>query len=885
MGSNHSFDIGIFDSPLVSIGNLVWADINNNGVRDGAEPGIDGVTVNLYDGLGTSPIRSTVTHLGGAYFFRNLDAGAYIVEIIPPSGLRSSTGASGFTSGPFEPGVTGLQNDQDHGTALLSGAIRTVIVALAPALDLANPDFDVDNFGAANNANFRQDFGLFRPLSIGNFVWEDANNSGKLDAGEKAFADVMVSLFDSQGVLVGIQTTNANGNYLFTDLAPGSYTVRVLTPNGYVSSTGLDGGLTGPYEPGVSGFQDNEDHGTKDGTTVFSTVTLGLPGSAANPDIGGLANLRQDFGFFLPFLVIEADCECIRDTPWINYDVSLTGIVAPNGVTITFTKVATGEVVQVLNNQPMAGRLLYPGAAVDANGDPIAWPGWELVNGEWVEIDDGLRPEIRMTISVNPESSVVLTYPPPSPFCVPEPTVSLGNFVFRDWDGNGKFSATAGDHGIDGVVVELWSPGPDGLAGSSDDARIDADGVAAGFQDSIVTSGGGFYLFDRIPSGQYYVRIPASQFAVGAPLAGFLSSRGWGTDDFTDQDGDENGIDVSNPAVSGVVSVVVNLQATVEPVTEVGPFGPGNGQTNDSVNLTVDFGFVCPVSIGNFVWNDANNNGVLDGGESGLANVPVELLDAAGAVIGSMTTNVNGNYLFTVLQPGTYRVRIIPPQGYVTSTGTGSTTSRVGTGPYEPGVTGIQDNEDHGTAAGFFITTADVVLTPDGNPDDGGLANLRQDFGLFLPPNVPPPPPPPATIPASVSGYVYRDTFDTNCVRQPANGELGIPFTTIILTGVDLLGNPLPRRTTTTDANGFYQFTNLLPGSYTITEIQPVGWLDACEVPGSLGGSNPSNDVLTVGLQAGDDGIEYNFGEVELRGDLRIRLGGSEPQPAVRLRG
>ena len=29
----------------------------------------------------------------------------------------------------------------------------------------------------------------------------------------------------------------------------------------------------------------------------------------------------------------------------------------------------------------------------------------------------------------------------------------------------------------------------------------------------------------------------------------------------------------------------------------------------------------------------------------------------------------------------------------------------------------------------------------------------------------------PATLPASVSGYVYRDTFVTNGVRQPESGE------------------------------------------------------------------------------------------------------------------
>lgn len=127
---------------------------------------------------------------------------------------------------------------------------------------------------------------------------------------------------------------------------------------------------------------------------------------------------------------------------------------------------------------------------------------------------------------------------------------------------------------------------------------------------------------------------------------------------------------------------------------------------------------------------------------------------------------------------------------------------------------------------------------------------------------MPPPPPPPVTIPASVSGYVYRDTYDTNGQRQPEQGETGIVGVTVTLTGVDLDGNPIAPLTTFTDATGFYEFRNLVPGSYTITETQPVGWIDGLDTPGSLGGSTPSNDVLIVSLAAGDNGIEYNFGEI-----------------------
>ena len=50
------------------------------------------------------------------------------------------------------------------------------------------------------------------------------------------------------------------------------------------------------------------------------------------------------------------------------------------------------------------------------------------------------------------------------------------------------------------------------------------------------------------------------------------------------------------------------------------------------------------------VFLDNNNNGVLDGGES------------------STLTDVNGNYSFLNLGPGTYRVRELAPAGWVRTT-------------------------------------------------------------------------------------------------------------------------------------------------------------------------------------------------------------------------
>jgi hypothetical protein len=51
--------------------------------------------------------------------------------------------------------------------------------------------------------------------------------------------------------------------------------------------------------------------------------------------------------------------------------------------------------------------------------------------------------------------------------------------------------------------------------------------------------------------------------------------------------------------------------------------------------------------ISGYVFNDINDNGIIDPGESGLANSTIVLKNAAGVVIGSTVSDVNGYYQFT----------------------------------------------------------------------------------------------------------------------------------------------------------------------------------------------------------------------------------------------
>ncbi|MGL4423898.1 MAG: SdrD B-like domain-containing protein, partial [Gemmataceae bacterium] len=203
-------------------------------------------------------------------------------------------------------------------------------------------------------------------------------------------------------------------------------------------------------------------------------------------------------------------------------------------------------------------------------------------------------------------------------------------------------------------------------------------------------------------------------------------------------------------------------------------------------------------------------------------------------------TGTDGTYQFNNLNAGQYRVEITPPTGVQPSDPV-----------FDPLAGG--DNQNIGKAApGGVIQSGLITLEPGAAPLVGGNTNKNNyvtgDFGLL---GV-----------AKLSGFVYRDP-DNNGTFNVGAGDSPIGGVLITLTGTDLAGNPLPPRTTTTNGQGFYQFTELIPGNYTVRETQPGGILyDGKDTVGSLGGTVASNDVLTVRLDPNANGQNYNFGEI-----------------------
>jgi hypothetical protein len=117
--------------------------------------------------------------------------------------------------------------------------------------------------------------------------------------------------------------------------------------------------------------------------------------------------------------------------------------------------------------------------------------------------------------------------------------------------------------------------------------------------------------------------------------------------------------------------------------------------------------------------------------------------------------------------------------------------------------------------------------------------------------------------PAFISGYVYVDA-NNDGIKQP--GESPIPGVAVTLTGSDSFhlfpaGRVVfPPSVAITDANGFYQFGPLYPGTFALAETPPANYLDGKDTIGTQGG-NTSNHLFTNAvLHAGQNGLNNNFG-------------------------
>ncbi len=245
--------------------------------------------------------------------------------------------------------------------------------------------------------------------------------------------------------------------------------------------------------------------------------------------------------------------------------------------------------------------------------------------------------------------------------------------------------------------------------------------------------------------------------------------------------------------------------------------------------MEYNFGELLPGSISGIVeaHTDADCN-FDEPPEFTLEGVQIDLLDANGNFIRSTFTDENGQYSFTDLEPGIYQVFEHQPADY------------------------YEGMEQVGTAGGVLIEQDHIVDINIGSDVHGIHYDFCEHIGV------------------SLAGNVYHDRSDDGVFDRGSEEGIG----GVLLKLLDANGSDTGLRATTAP-DGSYKFNNLAAGTYIIVEVQPAAWLDGKDTPGNLGGvadvSPPGDKISQVTINWGENGIEYNFGEL-LPGSIAGRV-------------
>ncbi len=239
------------------------------------------------------------------------------------------------------------------------------------------------------------------------------------------------------------------------------------------------------------------------------------------------------------------------------------------------------------------------------------------------------------------------------------------------------------------------------------------------------------------------------------------------------------------------------------------PLDPGEVATN------VNFGNrLAPGSIEGLKWNDLDGDGERDENEPGLADWTIFIdADSDGMLDEeerSTTTNSNGIYQFSQLMPGNYVLAEVQQPGW-----------------------------------GATLTPPMVTVLP-------GQTTSNVDFGN-------------RALPGSIHGQKWND-LDGDGVKD--EGEPGMAGWTIFLDTNQNGTLDEGELSTTTGANGTYEFTGLSVGNYRVAEVQSIGWqqtLPASAVTDQLLAELAGNNGAITALVPPN---RYDFSEGEVGNEI-----------------
>jgi protocatechuate 3,4-dioxygenase beta subunit len=742
----YSFDYGQellnIDFGLVyktaSVGDYLWKDLNENGIQDDGNSGIDNVVLYLYN-ESEELIRTTNTYpnndTSGYYLFSFLDPGTYFIEIVLNEDLEETVAFVG---------------DEQLDSDLISEEQKF----LSPLFELS-PDEHMRSI----------DFGVIdKRGSIGGLVWYDLDEDGLYLEGEAGISSVEVKLFDENGTLQNNTTTDDDGFYQFSSIKPGDYYLQFI--------------IVDAYEPTLfqAGLDPSNDSDINSAIAYGSTPVITInPGDEIGDVYGGFIDKPLVLG----------------DRIWVdeNQDgIQNTGEEGLNGVEVRLYD-ADGQYLAVTQSDfnPQNG---HPGYYAFKNMEEgsyylrfISQDGYIATLSD-SGTDDALDSDVLGIFG--PGTTDTFYYDGLSDKLDMDAGYtfdtfsSIGDFVWLDENGNGL--QDLGEEGINGIDIELYKSSGE-FVRSTQSADDPDDGNP------------GYYGFDNISSGKYYVKVLL-------PDTLYVTIASQGSDDALDND-------VNHGNGAGTT-----------PTIDLGM---------EQEEKDIDIGLFELATLGDFVWEDSNSNGIQDLNEEGVNGVLVELFDLDENLISSTftsdlgSTGASGYYLFSYLDPGQYFLKFHIDQNAEFSLFNATSDDK------DSDVTG---------AYGAGTTSAIELLS--------NQVKLDVDAGISL-------------EGGDINGYIW---LDVNADGLHLTNEEGLNGILVKLMRED--GSQASQiysyQNLSSDLDGYYEFRNIPEGNYYLQVKKPdeyhftlpnVGSDDELdsEVDGSFGpGTTPLFSIINEGV-------------------------------------
>ena len=547
---------------------------------------------------------------------------------------------------------------------------------------------------------------------VGDRVWLDSDGDGVDDVGEPGLGNVEVTLKDEWGTPIATTTTDSTGRYLFTDVEPGDdYYVEVtgglpagLTQTapsghsddrtepfdlaagdeyldadlGYTPDSGTatfgdlvwsdaDGdGVRDAGEPGLEGitvglYLDDGDGVFDSGDTLVTSATTAAGGGYLITDITPSGSLDY-FVYVDPSQAALSGYTCTTSDPFVNWNVSAGDVLINNdfgfqntgGTAYSIEDRVWLDVDADEDDDVVAGdngESGIAGVTVDLLDDSLnviattvtdslgyfsftGVPGGGADYTVRITDTDGILDDYYGTTAEavagemaidNLTGDLDYTTEPAEPNFGYNLSRTIGDLIWNDVDGDEV--QDAGELGIGGVTVELYLD-------INGNGTLDA---ADPLQATQTTGAAGDYLFSGLGTGDYFVHVDNTQ----AMLSGYTLT----TDDDQAASGHQRDASVS-----------------------------GN-----SSDLTADFGYRAtsdPRAASGTVWDDDDEGGDIDVGESRFEDVTIELyLDDGDGVfepglgaddglpVALTITDANGDYSFSGLVSNNYWVYVTDDYG------------------------------------------------------------------------------------------------------------------------------------------------------------------------------------------------------------------------------